>query len=104
MSFRSKVSGDANESQIVTSLQMYMYRSRYLHKSLNDAYRLLRYETCTKTHLILKVRSKRGLVCSRIGVTFLVCIAANSRRHVHVSKVDAHTNRRERGSVLCCAE
>jgi hypothetical protein len=50
-----QVSGDANEMQIVTSLQMYMFRARYLHKALNDAYRLLRYENCTRSHFILKV-------------------------------------------------
>ncbi|XP_055335610.1 protein zer-1 homolog [Paramacrobiotus metropolitanus] len=50
-----RVSGDANEAQIVISLQIYMYRPRYLHKALNDAYRLLRYEICTKPHLILKL-------------------------------------------------
>ncbi|GAU97886.1 hypothetical protein RvY_09111 [Ramazzottius varieornatus] len=50
-----RVSGDANETQIITSLEIYMFRARYLHKALNDAYRLLRYENCGNPHLILKL-------------------------------------------------
>jgi hypothetical protein len=41
-----KVSGDANEEQILVAAAAYIERPNILEKVLNDLFRLLRYETC----------------------------------------------------------
>jgi Zyg-11 family protein len=41
-----KVSGDANEEQILVAAAAYIDRPNILEKVLNDLFRLLRYETC----------------------------------------------------------
>ncbi|KAJ6641721.1 Protein zer-1 like [Pseudolycoriella hygida] len=50
-----KISGEANEEQILTSAVVYQDRPIMLTKVLNDLYHLLRFETCKSIHRALDV-------------------------------------------------
>lgn len=50
-----RVTGEANEAQILAAAQAYVDRPEVLQKVLNDLFRIFRYETCRDTRLALEV-------------------------------------------------
>lgn len=50
-----RISGDANEEQILTAAQVYYDRPEYLQKVLNDLFNIFRYGSCSNPRLALDV-------------------------------------------------